>query len=181
MGNITQLRNGSYFLARVSACSIGKVQYGLDVANGMSIAAAARTLSTERVNSIAQALTEGDISDAVEALRRGMRARRRVRAGMVPGMGMQYDDEEDFKTQVLTAKIVLDYRFGKAVQRGELSVIDETDSRRDRSRAEIVKELAQDMAPVLDILRTYAPKQDPKPIDLNQSPEPESLPDLPDL
>ena len=118
-------------------------------------------------------LTEQDTEGAIQALRDALHAETSERIGS-DGQGMQYKTVPNHKLRIVAAKTILEFKHGKAPQRGEMFV--HTDGPGPTlSRGDIIRELASDMAPVLDVLRSYGADAIPA-----ETVEDKELPELPE-
>lgn len=98
-------------------------------------------------------LVEEDYEKALAVLREGMGATHVVRQSKSTGeRGVDYKEVIDHGTRLSSAKLVLEYGFGKAATRAEINITDE--SRAMASPAEIMARLAssgQDLAKIIDV------------------------------
>lgn len=98
-------------------------------------------------------LVEQDYEKAMGVLREGMDATHVVRQSKSSGeRGVDYKEVIDHSTRLSSAKLVLEYGFGKAATRAEINITD--DSRAMVTPAEIMARLAssgQDLAQIIDV------------------------------
>ena len=118
-------------------------------------------------------LTDQDTQGAIQVLRDALHAETTERIGS-DGKGMQYRSVPNHKLRIVAAKTILEFRHGKAVQRGEMSIHADGPGPT-LSRGDIIRELASDMAPVLDVLRSYGADAIPA-----ETVEDKPLPELPE-
>ena len=126
-----------------------------------------------KAKDLRDALTDSDTESSIQALRDALHAETSERIGS-DSQGMQYRIAPDHKMRVIAAKAILEFRHGKAVQRGEMSIHADGPGPT-LSRGDIIRELASDMAPVLDVLRSYGADAIPA-----ETVEDKPLPELPE-
>ena len=98
-------------------------------------------------------IEDDDYANAVECLRDGMTARHVVRRSREEGQrGVEYDEVPDHGVRLTSARLMLEYGFGKPATRHEIAVSDNT--QRSASPAEIMSRLrdsGQNLAEIMDV------------------------------
>jgi hypothetical protein len=110
--------------------------------------------STKTKRDIAQFLENKDIENALDVLRTGLKATKtnRYRDPQKP-KGIQYAKVPDHNVRYHSAKLLLEYGFGKPATRAEIEVTDNTS--KTASPQEIIKRIQQSAHSFRDIADTY--------------------------
>ena len=121
------------------------------------------------LDDVHQFMKDEDYENAVKCLRDGMNATHIVRQSKDNGeRGVDYKEVIDHGTRLSSAKLVLEYGFGKAATRAEINITD--DSRSMATPAEIMARLAssgQNLAEIIDVY-SEAVKENPLEIENNE-------------
>ncbi len=100
-----------------------------------------------------QFIEDKDYAKAVNCLRDGMKASHVVRRSREDGQrGVEYDEVADHGVRLTSARLMLEYGFGKPATRHEIAVSDNT--RKAASPAEIMNRLrdsGQNLAEIMDV------------------------------
>lgn len=98
---------------------------------------------------------EGDFENAVNVLRDGMKATHVVRRSKENGeRGVDYEEVPDHSTRIMSAKLTLEYAFGKPATRHDITMTKETSNV--ASPAEIMDRLRDSGAQLADIIDVYS-------------------------
>lgn len=98
---------------------------------------------------------DGDFENAVNVLRNGMKATHVVRKSRENGeRGVDYEEVPDHGTRITSAKLVLEYGFGKAATRHDITMTKETSNV--ASPAEIMERLRDSGSQLADIIDVYS-------------------------
>ena len=113
-------------------------------------------------------IQEKDYEKAVEVLRKGMDATHVVRRSKKNGeRGVDYEEVEDHSTRLQSAKLMLEYGFGKPATRTDINITDST--RLHASPAEVMTRLmdsSQDLTNILQVYSGAVQEIAPKPLEL---------------
>ena len=100
-------------------------------------------------------IREEDYENAVAVLRDGMVATHVVRQSKENGeRGVDYKEVIDHGTRIQSAKLMLEYGFGKPATRQEINITD--DSRLHASPADVMHRLMDSSADLTNILQVYS-------------------------
>ena len=100
-------------------------------------------------------MTEGDYENAVAVLRDGMNATHIVRRSKDNGeRGVNYEEVSDHGTRLQSAKLMLEYGFGKPATRADINITDTT--RTHTSPAEIMARIRNSGQNLSDIIEVYS-------------------------
>ena len=98
---------------------------------------------------------EGDFENAVNVLRDGMKATHVVRRSKENGeRGVDYEEVPDHSTRIMSAKLTLEYAFGKPATRHDITMTKETSNV--ATPAEIMDRLRDSGAQLADIIDVYS-------------------------
>ena len=114
-------------------------------------------------------IEDDDFEKAVDVLRNGMQATQIVRGTTEEGQrGMRYDEVPDHSTRLTSARLMLEYGFGKPATRHDITVDDK--SRKVVSPTEIMDRIRNSGVGLTQIVETYTdslPKAvEPEPMEL---------------
>ena len=109
-------------------------------------------LTESQLAGIREIISEGDLSAAVQALREGLSAKMRVRAGKT-ALGMQYEDIPDHAIRITSARLLIEFGDGKAIQRIHQHNTGDQSPR--LTPREIFGRLAQDGEHMVSLLKAY--------------------------
>ena len=100
-------------------------------------------------------IEDGDIEKALATLRDGLKATKvsRYRDPKKP-RGVQYNEKPDHAVRFSSAKLMLEYGFGRPATRAEISITDDT--QRTASPAEIMARFQQSGAQLSQIIDVYS-------------------------
>ena len=99
-------------------------------------------------------IEDDDFEKAVTVLRTGMQATQIVRGTTTEGQrGMRYDEVPDHGTRLTSARLMLEYGFGKPATRHDITVDDK--SQKTASPAEIMRRIQDSGVGLNDIMETY--------------------------
>lgn len=111
------------------------------------------TIDGEIREGIRSLITAGDLEDAVQALRDGLKAEMTVRTTSAKGERQRYERVPDRTTRIMSARLLIEFGDGKAIQRvHQHTTSDET---RRLTPREIFGRLAQDGDQMLALLQAY--------------------------
>jgi hypothetical protein len=97
---------------------------------------------------------DADFENAMVALREGLQATSVVRKNRADGQrGVEYAEKADHTTRLHSARLLLEYGFGKPATRHDISINDE--SQKAASPAEIMARLRNSGAQLTEILDVY--------------------------
>lgn len=100
-------------------------------------------------------IADDDFENAVNALREGLHATSVVRKNRADGQrGVEYTEKADHTTRLHSARLLLEYGFGKPATRHDITVNDET--QKVASPAEIMARLRGSGAQLAEIIDVYA-------------------------
>jgi hypothetical protein len=100
-------------------------------------------------------IEDDDFTKAVNALREGLQATTVVRKNREDGQrGVEYTEKADHTTRLTSARLMLEYGFGKPATRAEININDET--QKSASPAEIMARLRDSGAALSQIIDVYA-------------------------
>ena len=104
---------------------------------------------------ISDFIEDGDIESALNTLRDGLKATKvsRYRDPQKP-RGVQYSEKPDHAVRFSSAKLILEYGFGRPATRAEISITDDT--QRTASPAEIMARFQQSGAQLAQIIDVYS-------------------------
>ena len=104
---------------------------------------------------ISDFIEDGDIEKALNTLRDGLKATKvsRYRDPQKP-RGVQYSEKPDHAVRFSSAKLMLEYGFGRPATRAEISITDDT--QRTASPAEIMARFQQSGAQLSQIIDVYS-------------------------
>lgn len=104
---------------------------------------------------ISDFIEDGDIEKALNTLRDGLKATKvsRYRDPQKP-RGVQYSEKPDHAVRFSSAKLMLEYGFGRPATRAEISITDDT--QRTASPAEIMARFQQSGAQLAQIIDVYS-------------------------
>ena len=104
---------------------------------------------------VSEFIEDGDIEMALKTLRDGLKATKvsRFRDPKKP-RGVQYTDKPDHAVRFSSAKLMLEYGFGKPATRAEISSTDDT--QRTASPAEIMARFQQSGSQLAQIIDVYS-------------------------
>ena len=95
-----------------------------------------------------------DFEKAVGVLRKGMKATQIVRGSTLEGQrGMRYDEVPDHGTRLTSARLMLEYGFGKPATRHDITVDDKT--KKTASPDEIMRRIRDSGVGLTEIVETY--------------------------
>ena len=116
---------------------------------------AIRNTTPKRVrDDVHKYIEDDDFEKAVTVLRTGMKATQIVRGTTDIGQrGMNYVEIPDHGTRLTSARLMLEYGFGKPATRHDITVDDK--SRKTASPAEIMRRIQDSGVGLGDILETY--------------------------
>ena len=104
-------------------------------------------------------IDDSDFAKAVDALREGLDATTTVRKSRDDGQrGVQYVEKADHTTRLASARMLLEYGFGKPATRHDITVNDET--QKAASPAEIMSRIASAGTSLNSIIEVYAESYD---------------------
>lgn len=107
------------------------------------------------IDDVHKYLEESDYENAVKVLREGMVATHVVRQSREDGeRGVNYKEVVDHSTRIQSAKLMLEYGFGKPATRQEINITDE--SRVHASPAEVMHRLMDSSSDLTNILNVYS-------------------------
>lgn len=113
-------------------------------------------------------LKEEDYEKAMSCIRDGMSATHIVRQSKENGeRGVDYKEVVDHGTRLSSAKLVLEYGFGKAATRAEINITD--DSRTMATPAEIMARLASSGQNLVEIIDVYSEAVKENPIEIENN------------
>tara|TARA_Y100001973_G_C5185678_1_gene327679 strand:- start:1079 stop:1498 length:420 start_codon:yes stop_codon:yes gene_type:complete len=99
-------------------------------------------------------IEDKDVEGAMNALREGLQATSVVRKSRSDGQrGVEYTEKADHTTRLHSARLLLEYGFGKPATRHDISINDET--QKAASPAEIMARLRNSGAQLTEILDVY--------------------------
>tara|TARA_B100001094_G_scaffold70371_1_gene66812 strand:- start:1642 stop:2049 length:408 start_codon:yes stop_codon:yes gene_type:complete len=99
-------------------------------------------------------IADEDFENAMHALRDGLQATSVVRKNRADGQrGVEYAEKADHTTRLHSARLLLEYGFGKPATRHDISINDET--QKTVSPAEIMARLRNSGAQLTEILDVY--------------------------
>ena len=99
-------------------------------------------------------IEDDDFEKAVSVLRTGMKATQIVRGSTLEGQrGMRYDEVPDHGTRLTSARLMLEYGFGKPATRHDITVDDK--SRKVVSPSEIMERIRNSGVGLATIVETY--------------------------
>ena len=99
-------------------------------------------------------IEDDDVEGAMNALREGLQATSVVRKNRADGQrGVEYGEKADHTTRLHSARLLLEYGFGKPATRHDISINDET--QKAASPAEIMARLRNSGAQLTEILDVY--------------------------
>ena len=99
-------------------------------------------------------IEDDDFEKAVGVLRTGMKATQIVRGTTLDGQrGTRYDEVPDHSTRLTSARLMLEYGFGKPATRHDITVDDK--SQKSASPAEIMNRIRSSGVALGDIVDTY--------------------------
>ena len=99
-------------------------------------------------------IEDDDFAKAVDVLRTGMKATQIVRGTTAEGQrGMRYDEVPDHGTRLTSARLMLEYGFGKPATRHDITVDDK--SAKTASPDEIMKRIRSSGVALGEIVETY--------------------------
>ena len=99
-------------------------------------------------------IADDDFDNAVQALRDGLHAESVVRQNRDDGQrGVEYTERPDHTTRLHSARLLLEYGFGKPATRHDITVDDKT--QKAASPAEIMSRLRSSGAQLTEILDVY--------------------------
>lgn len=100
-------------------------------------------------------IEDGDIEKALNTLRDGLKATKvsRYRDPKKP-RGVQYSEKPDHAVRFSSAKLMLEYGFGRPATRAEISITDDT--QKTASPAEIMERFKQSGAQLSQIIDVYS-------------------------
>ena len=99
-------------------------------------------------------IEDDDFASAVSVLRKGMDATQIVRGASVEGQRqMRYEEVPDHSTRLTSARLMLEYGFGKPATRHDITVDDKT--RKAASPDEIMRRVRDSGVALGDIMDTY--------------------------
>ena len=100
-------------------------------------------------------IEDDDFEKAVGVLRTGMKATQIVRGTTNEGQrGMRYDEVPDHSTRLMSARLMLEYGFGKPATRHDITVDDK--SRKIASPGEIMDRIRNSGVGLTEIVETYS-------------------------
>lgn len=104
---------------------------------------------------ISDFIEDGDIEKALNTLRDGLKATKvsRYRDPQKP-RGVQYSEKPDHAVRFSSAKLMLEYGFGRPATRAEISITDDT--QKTASPAEIMARFQQSGAQLAQIIDVYS-------------------------
>lgn len=98
---------------------------------------------------------DGDFENAVNVLREGMKATHVVRRSRDNGeRGVDYEEVADHSTRILSARLTLEYGFGKPATRHDITMTKETSNV--ATPAEIMERLRDSGSQLADIIDVYS-------------------------
>ena len=99
-------------------------------------------------------IEDDDFAKAVGVLRTGMKATQIVRGSTLEGQrGMRYDEVPDHGTRLTSARLMLEYGFGKPATRHDITVDDKT--KKTASPDEIMRRIRDSGVGLTEIVETY--------------------------
>ena len=99
-------------------------------------------------------IEDEDFASAVGVLRKGMKATQIVRGATLEGQRqMRYEEVPDHSTRLTSARLMLEYGFGKPATRHDITVDDK--SAKTASPDEIMKRIRNSGVALGDIVETY--------------------------
>ena len=99
-------------------------------------------------------IEDDDFASAVGVLRNGMKATQIVRGQTLEDQrGMRYEEVPDHSTRLTSARLMLEYGFGKPATRHDITVDDKT--RKAASPDEIMKRVRSSGVALGEIMNTY--------------------------
>ena len=99
-------------------------------------------------------IEDEDFEKAIRVLRTGMKAVQIVRGSTLEGQrGMRYEEVPDHSTRLTSAKLMLEYGFGKPATRHDITVDDK--SRKMASPDEIMSRIRDSGVGLTQIMETY--------------------------
>jgi len=99
-------------------------------------------------------IEDDDFENAIQALREGLAAETVVRKNRDDGQrGVEYTEKPDHTTRLHSARLLLEYGFGKPATRHDITVDDKT--QKSASPAEIMSRLRDSGAQLTEILDVY--------------------------
>ena len=99
-------------------------------------------------------IEDDDFEKAVGVLRKGMKATQIVRGSTLEGQrGMRYDEVPDHGTRLTSARLMLEYGFGKPATRHDITVDDKT--KKTASPDEIMRRIRDSGVGLTEIVETY--------------------------
>jgi hypothetical protein len=108
---------------------------------------------------------DADFANAVEVLRTGMKATHVVRRSREDGeRGVDYEEVPDHGTRILSARLTLEYGFGKPATRHDITMTQETSNA--ATPAEIMDRLRDSGAQLADIIDVYSETVEKVPLEI---------------
>lgn len=113
-------------------------------------------------------IDDDDFTKAVLALREGLEATTSVRKSRDDGQrGVQYVEKADHTTRLASARMLLEYGFGKPATRHDITVNDET--QKAATPAEIMSRIASAGTSLGEIIEVYSESYEKEPLILENS------------
>jgi hypothetical protein len=108
---------------------------------------------------------DGDFENAVGVLREGMKATHTIRRNRDDGeRGVEYEEVPDHSTRIMSAKLTLEYAFGKPATRHDITMTKETSTV--ATPAEIMERLRDSGSQLADIIDVYSETVEKVPMEL---------------
>lgn len=117
------------------------------------------------LDDVHQFIKDEDYANAVNCLREGMEATHIVRESKTNGeRGVNYKEVIDHSTRISSAKLMLEYGFGKPATRQDINITDNT--RLHASPAEVMGRLMSSGQDLANIMEVYTKSVKEAPIEL---------------